>query len=71
MIRDVAKYTKHTLEGRSRADRSPRVGAARRDPHHAVGDALLHSVPCRTCSVGHARVNLFKGWTMARVRTQG
>ena len=39
---------------RSRTDRPPRGGAARRDPHHTVGDALIHSVSCRTCRVGQA-----------------
>jgi hypothetical protein len=45
-----------STDSRSRAgaDRLPRAGAARRDPHHALGDALLHSVECRTCRVGRA-----------------
>jgi hypothetical protein len=37
----VAKYDKHSPE-EPFPRRPPRVGAARRDPHHAVGDALLH-----------------------------
>ena len=51
---DVAKYDKCRREGPFPDGRPPRAGAAPRDLHHAMGDPLLHSMPCRACRVGHA-----------------